>query len=126
VNAQGNAATVLIAMLESPEGVANAEQIAAVPDIDVLLIGSNDLCTALCIPGDLKSRKLRAAYESVMQACKTHGKHLGVGGIRGDVAHIAELVALGARFVITASDVQYLMMAARGEAAALRKAVPPL
>src|ERR1700754_73850 len=40
VNAQGNAATVLIAMLESPEGVANAEAIAAVPGIDVLLIGS--------------------------------------------------------------------------------------
>jgi 2-keto-3-deoxy-L-rhamnonate aldolase RhmA len=122
-NTQGSAATVLIAMLESPEGVANAEAIAAVPGIDVLLIGSNDLCTALGIPGDLKSPKLRAAYESVMQACKTHGKHLGVGGIRGDVAHIAELVALGARFVITASDVQYLMMAARSEAAALRKAV---
>jgi 2-keto-3-deoxy-L-rhamnonate aldolase RhmA len=117
---------VLIAMLESPEGVANADAIAAVPGIDILLIGSNDLCTALGIPGDLKSPKLRAAYERVMQACKTYGKHLGVGGIRGDVAHIAELVALGARFMITASDVQYLMMAARSEAAALRKAVSSL
>jgi 2-keto-3-deoxy-L-rhamnonate aldolase RhmA len=60
-----------------------------------------------------------------MQACTKHGKHLGVGGIRGDVAHIAELVALGAHFVITASDVQYLMMAARSETAAIRKAVSP-
>jgi 2-keto-3-deoxy-L-rhamnonate aldolase RhmA len=122
VNKQGNAATMLIAMLETPEGIANADAIAAVPGIDVLLIGSNDLCTAMGIPGELKSPKLRAAYEVAAKACKTHGKHLGVGGIRADVDHVAELIELGARFVITASDVQYLLKAARDEVAALRKA----
>jgi 2-keto-3-deoxy-L-rhamnonate aldolase RhmA len=122
VNKEGNAATTLIAMLETPEGIANADAIAAVPGIDVLLIGSNDLCTAMGIPGELKSPKLRAAYETAAKACKAHDKHLGVGGIRADVDHIAELVKLGARFVITASDVQYLLKAARAEVAALRKA----
>ena len=125
VNAQGNAATTLIAMLETPEGIANADAIAAVPGIDVLLIGSNDLCTAMGIAGDLKNPKLRAAYETVAKACKTHNKVLGVGGIRGDVAHVAELVKLGARFVIAGSDVQYLMKAAREDVAALRKAGTP-
>jgi len=125
VNAQGNAATTLIPMIETPDGVANAETIAAVPGIDILLIGSNDLCTAMGIPGDLKHPKLRAAYETVAKACATHKKILGVGGIRGDVAHVAELVKLGARFVIAGSDIQYLMKAARDEAAALRKAVAP-
>ncbi len=123
VNAQGNAATTLIPMIETPEGVANADAIAAVPGIDILLIGSNDLCTAMGIPGDLKNPKLRAAFESVAKACAAHKKILGVGGIRGDVAHVAELVKLGARFVITASDIQYLMKAARDEVSALRKAV---
>jgi len=94
-----------------------------VPGIDVLLIGSNDLCTAMGIPGELKSPKLRAAYETAAKACKTHNKHLGIGGIRADVAHVAELVKLGARFVVTGSDVQYLMRSARDETAALRKAV---
>jgi 2-keto-3-deoxy-L-rhamnonate aldolase RhmA len=122
VNRQGNAATICIAMLETPEGIENADAIATVAGIDVLLIGSNDLCTALGIPGELKHPKLRAAYETAAKACKTHGKHLGVGGIRADVAHVAELVNLGARFIIAASDVQYLMMAARNEVAALRKA----
>ena len=64
VNAQGNALTTLIPMLETPEAIANADAIAAVPGIDILLIGSNDLCTAIGIPGDLKHPKLRAAYES--------------------------------------------------------------
>ena len=122
VNKQGNAATLLIAMLETPEGIANAGAIAAVPGIDVLLIGSNDLCTAMGISGETKSPKLRAAYESAAKACQAHGKHLGVGGIRGDVEHVAALVKLGARFVIAASDVQYLMSAARAEVASLRKA----
>ena len=126
VNSQGNAATLCIAMLETPEGIANADAIAAVPGIDVLLIGSNDLCTAMGIPGELKHPKLRAAYETTAKACKAHSKHLGVGGIRGDVEHVAELVKLGARFVIAASDVQYLMMAARNEVAALRKATGDL
>jgi 4-hydroxy-2-oxoheptanedioate aldolase len=122
VNKEGNAATVLIAMLETPEGVANADAIAATPGIDVLLIGSNDLCTAMGIPGELKNPKLRAAYQSTAKACKAHGKHLGVGGIRGDVEHVAELVKLGARFVIAGSDLQYLIKSARHEVAALRKA----
>src|SRR5665647_3218089 len=50
VNSQGNALTSCIAMLETPEGIANADAIASVPGIDVLLIGSNDLCTAMGIP----------------------------------------------------------------------------
>lgn len=123
VNKQGNEATILIAMLETPEGIANAEAIAAVPGIDVLLIGTNDLSTAMGIAGDLKHPTLRAAFETTAQACQTHGKHLGVGGVRGDVAQVAELVALGGRFVIAGSDVQYLMRAARDEVASLRKVV---
>jgi len=122
VNRQGDAATILIPMLETPEGIANADAIAVVPGIDVLLIGSNDLCTALGIPGELKSPKLRAAYETAAKACKAHNKILGVGGIRGDVEHVTELVKLGARFVIAGSDVHYLMKSARNEVAALRKA----
>src|SRR5262249_47285769 len=118
VNKQGNAATMLIPMLETPESIANADAIAAVPGIDVLLIGSNDLCTAMGIPGELKSPKLRAAYETAAKACKAHGKHLGVGGIRGDIEHVAELVKQGARFVIAGSDTQYLMRSARDEVAA--------
>jgi 2-keto-3-deoxy-L-rhamnonate aldolase RhmA len=123
INAQGNAATLLVAMLETPEGVENARAIAAVSGIDVLLIGSNDLCTAMGIPGELRHLRLRAAYETALAACREHGKHLGVGGVRGDPAHIAELVGMGARFVIAGSDVQYLMSAARGEIEALNKAI---
>ena len=38
------------------------DAVAAVPGIDILFIGSNDLCTAMGIPGELKHPKLRAAF----------------------------------------------------------------
>jgi 2-keto-3-deoxy-L-rhamnonate aldolase RhmA len=63
-----------------------------------LLIGSNDLCTAMGIPGELKSPKLRAAYEATARFSAS-------AEFRADVAHVAELIKLGARFVIAGSDV---------------------
>src|SRR5258706_5214574 len=76
-----NSQTLLIVMIETPEGVERADEIAAVEGIDMLLIGSNDLCTEFGIPGELKHPKLRAAYEAVAPACQQHGQRLRVGGI---------------------------------------------
>lgn len=123
LNAAGNAATLCIAMLETPAAIDNAEAIAAVPGLDMLLIGSNDLSAELGIAGDLRHPKLRDAYARAARACAAHQKYLGIGGVRGDVELLRELVALGARFVIAGSDVGYLMAAAKRDAAQIRAAV---
>lgn len=115
-----NAETLLVVMIETPEGVQRADEIAAVEGIDMLLIGSNDLCTELGIPGELRNPKLRSAYDTVAKACKAHGKTLGVGGIRADLELQRDLVRLGARFIIAGSDVTYLAGAARKDVEALR------
>ena len=49
-------------MLESATAIANAETIAAVPGIDVLLIGTNDLCVEMGVPGELGHTKVVDAY----------------------------------------------------------------
>ena len=100
INERLNADTALIVMLETAEGIDNAAAIAALPGIDVLLIGSGDLTTDYGIPGQVDHPRLREAYERVADACRTHGKVLGVGGIRHNVALQGELIRLGARFVI--------------------------
>jgi 2-keto-3-deoxy-L-rhamnonate aldolase RhmA len=120
INQTLNAETLIVVMLETPEGIANADAIAAVPGVDLLLIGSNDLCTELGIPGQLRHPKLREAYEAVVQACRKRGKTLGVGGIRGDLELQRDLVQLGARFIIAGSDTAYLAAAARKDVEALR------
>jgi 2-keto-3-deoxy-L-rhamnonate aldolase RhmA len=120
INDRLNAQTLVVVMLETPEGIRNAEDIASVPGIDMLLIGSNDLCTELGIAGQLRHPKLREAFEATAAACRVHGKILGVGGIRGDLELQSDLVKMGARFIIAGSDVTYLMAAARKDAEALR------
>lgn len=120
INQTLNAQTLIVVMLETPQGIANADEIAAVPGVDMLLIGSNDLCTELGIPGQLRHPKLREAYEAAAKACKKHGKTLGVGGIRGELELQHDLVKLGARFIISGNDTAYLAAAARKDVEALR------
>jgi len=120
VNSTLNSETLLIAMLETPEGIANADAIAQA-DVDVLLIGSNDLCTELGIPGELRHPKLRDAFHVAAKACKTRGKILGIGGVRGDLELQAELFKLGAKFIIAGSDVTYFTAAASADAKRLRE-----
>lgn len=120
INQTLNAQTLIVVMLETPQGIANADEIAAVPGVDLLLIGSNDLCTELGIPGQLRHPKLREAYETAAKACRAHGKTLGVGGIRGDLELQRDLVQLGARFIIAGNDTNYLAAAARKDVEALR------
>ena len=49
-NAAANAATTVIAMLETKDGLARVNEIAAVEGIDILLIGTNDLCASSVSP----------------------------------------------------------------------------
>ena len=123
VNAQGNDLTLCLPMLETAQAIANADAIAAVDGVDILLIGSNDLSADLGIPGDLHHPRIRDAFVATAAACKAHGKVLGVGGVRGDHALCADLCRLGARFVIAGSDVGYLQQAAKADASAVRGAI---
>lgn len=120
VNEILNSETLLILMIETPEGVANVDAIAAIEGVDVLLIGSNDLCTEFGIPGQLRHPRLREAFKLTAAACKTHGKTLGIGGVRGDLELQTELYRMGGNFIIAGSDVTYLSAAARADAKALR------
>ena len=97
-----NGEILTVVMIESPEAVENAEHIAAVDGIDVLLIGSFDLTSALGVAGQM-DMKLIDAYAEVCSACRKHGKVLGMGGINGD-EDARRYVGMGARFITTGSD----------------------
>lgn len=111
-NAAANAATSVIAMLETKEGLKRVEEIAAVDGIDILLIGTNDLCAEFGIPGQYDHKHVRDAYRRAIAACRKHGKHVGIGGLGSRRDLIAEFVAEGARFVSIGSDLSFLISAA--------------
>jgi 4-hydroxy-2-oxoheptanedioate aldolase len=51
------------------------------------------------------------AYQEVGDACRRHGKILGMGGVY-DEENAARYVAMGARFVLTGSDHSYIVSGA--------------
>lgn len=123
INRLLNEHTLLIAMLETPEAVANVDAIAAVDGIDMVHIGSTDLSTEMGIPGEYKHDRMRAAYEAVAAAAKKHGKSMGVGGVREDIPFQTWLIQLGVRYLTSGSDVGYILSAGRADVRAQR-AIP--
>jgi 2-keto-3-deoxy-L-rhamnonate aldolase RhmA len=114
-----NAATLVVVMLETPQAIANADAIAAVPGIDALLVGTNDLAMELGIPGGFGDERIVAAYQAVIDTCRKHGKHAGVGGIADD-ALLRKYIQMGVKLVLPGSDLAFLQMAATERAATMR------
>jgi 2-keto-3-deoxy-L-rhamnonate aldolase RhmA len=109
-----NDATLVVAMLETPRAIENAEQIAAVPGIDVLLLGTNDLCLELGIPGQLEHERVVNAIDTVVRVCQKHGKWPGLGGVYGkDLAK--RYISRGMRFVLAGNDLGMLLAAAQDQ-----------
>ena len=114
-----NAATFVVVMLETPTAIANADAIAAVPGIDSLLIGTNDLAMELGIPGGFGDERIVAAYQAVCDACRANGKFAGVGGI-ADEALLRRYIGMGVRVVLPGSDLSFMAAAATQTAATMR------
>ena len=54
----------------------------------------------------------RDAYARTIAACRKHGKHVGVGGLSSRPKLVADFVKMGARYVSTGTDLQFLVAAA--------------
>ena len=114
-----DSATLVIAMIETPLAVENAERIAAVPGLDGLLIGTNDLCLEMGIPGQLHHERLKAAIDTVLGACKKHGKIPALGGIYGKEL-LTRYLGLGFRMMLAGNDISLLHSAAQEQAKFVR------
>ena len=115
--------TLLVALIEAPEAVEQADAIAAVEGIDVLLIGTNDLTTRMGIPGQLGHERVEAAYREVVGACAKHGKFAGMGGVYVEDL-MRKYIGMGARFILGGGDIALLLAAARARTDALRRMLP--
>ena len=114
-----NANTLVVIMLETPTGIENAAEIAAVPGVDVLLIGCNDLCMEMGIPSRFDDPRLEAAIRTTVEACQAAGIHPGFGGVY-DEAVCNNFIGLGMRFILAGGDLPMLMGAASARARFLR------
>jgi 2-keto-3-deoxy-L-rhamnonate aldolase RhmA len=117
--AELNREILVVCMIETPEAVANADAIAAVPGVDVLMFGTSDLTATMGIPGQIGHPDVRKAYETVGAACAKHGKFMGMGGVY-DEKVAPDYIKLGARFILSGSDHSFLMAGASARSKFLR------
>ena len=114
-----DAATLLTVMLESPEAMERVDEIAAVPGVDAIMIGTNDLCAEMGIHGQFGHERVARAYEQLCRACTRHGKHPGMAGV-SDRSLMERYIGMGVRFVLAAMDIAMLMEASKSQTSFLR------
>jgi 2-keto-3-deoxy-L-rhamnonate aldolase RhmA len=95
-------ATTVHILIESAEGVRNADAIAAVDGIDALHVGMNDLSVDLGHVDSLRHIDVVDACKRVIAAARSRGKIAAVGG-SADPAQFIELLNAGAAPLIFAA-----------------------
>ena len=110
---------LIVIMLESPEAIDNVDSIAAIEGVDVVLIGTNDLCMEMSIPGDYSNPKVKDAYTKVIEACKKYGKTPGMGGVYNEEL-MSEYIKMGMKFILSGSDLSFMMQSASQRSNKLR------
>lgn len=113
---RANAETLVVVQIETAGALAAVEEIAALPGVDVLFVGPNDLSQALGIPGDTANQRYGEALARIAAAAKSAGKAAGIMAGRREL--LPELLELGYRF-FTTSDRALLLESARAWRAAL-------
>jgi 4-hydroxy-2-oxoheptanedioate aldolase len=76
--AKANDNLVTMVQIETTEAVANSDEIAAVPGVDVLFVGPFDLSINMGIPRQFKEPEFEANLDTVLAACEKHGKVPGI------------------------------------------------
>jgi 4-hydroxy-2-oxoheptanedioate aldolase len=107
-----NDATMVVVQCESAEALERMDEIVAVEGVDLVLMGVNDLLADWGIPGQYDDPRVRDAYARVIAACRSRGKHVGVGGLASRPDLVAEYVRMGGRYVSTGTDLSFLLAAA--------------
>jgi 2-dehydro-3-deoxyglucarate aldolase/4-hydroxy-2-oxoheptanedioate aldolase len=93
---------LLIAQIETAEGLQDVDAIAAVDGIDALLIGPFDLTASLGIPGRFDHPKFLDGVGRVLGACQSHGKAAALAAM--DPAELASGPADGFRLLLYLAD----------------------
>lgn len=117
-----NRMTLAFAMIETREGLAAVDEIAATPGLDGLFVGPSDLSIALSNGAgiDKTGPETRAAMTKIATAAARHGLVAGAFAGSPDVAKL--YLDMGYRFVSVTSDIDLM----KAGAAAVVKQLRPV
>jgi 2-dehydro-3-deoxyglucarate aldolase/4-hydroxy-2-oxoheptanedioate aldolase len=117
--AEQNKRTVIILQVEDPRGAEAADEIAALPGVDALWLGHNDLSVAMNKPGTFDDPVFLEHERATIAAARKHGKSAGRLGV--DARQCTSFTELGYDFVAIAGDVWLLQQAFAAGVATIRK-----
>ena len=117
--ATANDDTILIVQVESPEGLAAVDEIAAVAGVDCVHLGPDDMMLRRGHPMDqpLPQDIVTCDLEAIVGACRKHGKLSAAMGVGREMCEVC--VSLGVNLIASALDVGFI---AAGSADASRQA----
>ena len=105
-----DANVLVVAVVEDTTAVAHIDEIAAIPGIDVVFIGTSDLSFSLGLRGAQDHPKLDEAVATIVAAAKRHGKVLGRPA--RTVKEIKKFQKQGFLFFMTRTDLDFMAVGA--------------
>lgn len=113
----------LLVQIESREGLANLDAIAAVEGVDGVFIGPADLSASMGHRGNPGHPEVQAAIEDAIARIRNAGKAAGI--LSADQALARRYIELGAAFVAVGVDTTVLMRGLQTLAAAFKDSPAP-
>ena len=108
----------LILQLETPEAIANIDEIAKIDGITGFFIGPGDMSSAMGHPGNPSHPEVQAMIKRGLEACQRLGFPCGIVGGNPELAN--KYQQMGFTFVALASDMSFMLARAKEQLAAIR------
>ncbi len=118
-----NERTLLICQIESPEALANVDALAAVPGVDGLFLGADDLFLRRGVGMNEPRDKalIQQDFRKVVDACAKHGKQAFGVGVGKEMAALS--AQMGFQWLVSGSDVPFLVTSSKAASLEARSAI---
>ena len=113
--ARANEEILVVVQAESPEGVANADEILSVPGVDAVFIGPNDLLSMMHLTPKMESNETQfvEALKHIVATADKHGVAPGIHTANYEACN--RRIGEGFRFMAVASDARMMVAGAQAE-----------
>ncbi|SJZ73294.1 HpcH/HpaI aldolase family protein [Consotaella salsifontis] len=115
---RANDETYVVVQLETEEAVGRLKEIAAVPGIDALFVGPNDLAASMGLIGEIGRDEVQSLLAKAAADAREIGKPIGIVG--PNPAMVRRFIGYGYNFCAVASDIGMMTGRARDWLAELR------
>lgn len=105
---KANQTIFVVIQIETADAVRNLDAILAVPGIDSIVLGPNDLSGALGLMGQTNHPKVMETLGMIIDKTRKAGLHVGTGGAASEDYAVAA-VKMGVRWIQSGGDFGYLV-----------------